>query len=169
MASERRLLMRPPIEMTTDPRFARRVLRLAITSVFALALIWFLCQTTLETHPAIGGSLAGGWLLMPTILGLSLRWPRLRYGLIVPSILVTVALLAICATALPGNNVAASGWVAVTGGVLLGAGLGVWFWFRWMPVPTDLTDPFSRGRLALIIAHVSLIDIGLGLVGLAST
>ncbi len=32
--------MRPPIEMTTDPRFARRVLRLAITSAFVLALIW---------------------------------------------------------------------------------------------------------------------------------
>ncbi|MCZ6857442.1 MAG: hypothetical protein O7F70_05540 [Gemmatimonadetes bacterium] len=161
--------MRPPIEMTTDPRFARRVLRLAITSAFVLALIWILCQATLQTRPAIGRSLAGGWLLMPTILGLSLRWPRLRYGLVVPSTLVTGALLAICVTALPENNVAISGWLLVTGGVLLGVVLGAWFWFRWMPVPTGLTDPFSRGRLVLIVAHVSLIVTGLGLVGLAAT
>ena len=102
---------------------------------------------------------------MPTILGLSLRWPRFRYGLVVPATLVTGALLAICATALPENHVAVSGWLLVTGGVLLGGVLGVWFWFRLLPVPTDLTDPFSGGRLALIVVHVGLIIIGLGLVG----
>ncbi len=157
------------MEMTTDPRFARRVVRLAITSAGALGLIWILCQATLQAHPAIGRSLAGGWLLMPTILGLSLRWPRLRYGLVVPSTLVSMALLAICATALPADTVAVTGWLLVTGGVLFGVVLGAWLWFRWMPVPTGLIDPFSRGRLVLIVAHVSLIVTGLGLVGVAAT
>lgn len=160
--------MHPPIELTTDSRFTRRVVRLAITSTVALALIWILCEVTLQANPAIGISLAGGWLLMPVILGLSVRWPRLRYGLIVPSTLVSVALLTLCATALPENSVAAGGWLLVTGGVLFGVVLGAWFWFRWMPVPIGLTDPFSRGRLALIVVHVSLIVTGLGLVGLTA-
>ena len=156
-----------PIELTTDPRFTKRVVRLTITSAFALALIWFLSTVTLQPHPMIGRGLALGWLLMPSILGLSLRWPRLRYALIVPSTLVTVALLAICMTALPDNKVIGTGWVLITGGVLLGALLGAWFWFRWMPVPARLSDPFSQGRSALIVVHVGLIAVGVGLISFA--
>lgn len=155
----------PPIEMTGDPAFGKRVLRLTIISAFALALIWFLSAVTLQTHPMIGRGLALGWLLMPSILGLSLRWPRLRYALIIPSTLISLALLAICITALPDvNKVVGSGWLLVTSGVLLGGVLGAWFWFRWLPVPRRLMDPFSRGRWALIAVHIGLIVIGLGLI-----
>jgi hypothetical protein len=157
-----------PTELTADPRFTERVVRLTITSACALALIWFLSTVTLQPHPMIGLGLALGWVLMPSVLGLSLRWPRLRYALIVPATLVTVALLAICATALPQNRVIASGWLLITGGVLLGALLGAWFWFRWMPVPGRFSDPFSRGRWALIVVHIGLIALGVGLIGFSA-
>src|SRR5258705_3506204 len=94
---------------------------------------------------------------MPSILALSLRRPRLRYALILPSSLVTVALVAICVTALPEGQVARAGWVLITTGVFLGGILGAWFWFRWLPVPAALADPFSRGRRALIASHGCLI------------
>ncbi len=164
MPSSQQHLQRSPVEMTADPMFARRVVRLAITSAFILALIWFLVASTLQTHPVIQGGLAGGWFLMPSILGLSLRSPRLRYALIVPFALVSAALLAVCATALPKDTVASVGWLLVTGGVLFGGVLGAWFWFRWAPVPIALIQPFSRGRWALISVHVSLIVAGLVLV-----
>ncbi len=154
--------------MTADRIFARRVVRLAITSAFVLAFIWFLSAATLQAHPMIGSGLAGGWLLMPSILGLSLRWPPLRHALILPSSLVTLALLAICATALPDDEVASTGWLLVTSGVLFGGVLGAWFWYRWMPVPIRLVDPFSRGRWALIVVHVSLILAGVTLVSLSA-
>lgn len=152
--------------MSSDPIFARRVVRLAITSGFVLAFLWFLSATTLDAHPFISGGLAGGWLLMPSILGLSLRWPRLRYALIAPSLLVTLALVGICTTALPEDAIASTGWLLVTSGVLMGGVFGIWFWFRWMPVPSWLVDPFSRGRWILIALHVWLIAAGLALVSL---
>ncbi len=154
--------------MTADAAFAKRVTRLAITSALVLGCIWVLSAATLQAPPVVGAALAGGWILMPSILGLSLRWPRLRYALLVPSALVAVALLAICATALPRDDLARIGWLLVTGGVLLGGVLGVWFWFRWLPVPTGLSDPFSPGRWALIAVHVSLIVAGLALVSLSA-
>lgn len=168
MSSGQEHLERSPIEMTADPIFARRVVRLAITSAFALAVIWFLSEATLQAHPMIGSGLAWGWLLMPSILGFSLRWPRLRYALILPASLVGLALLAICATGLPDDKVASTGWLLVTSGVLLGGLLGVWLWFRWIPVPTGLVDPFSLGRWALIVVHVSLIVAGVTLVSLSA-
>jgi hypothetical protein len=155
--------------MTADPVFAQRIVRLAITSGLVLPLIWFLAATTLDTHLVIRASLGGGWILMPSILGLSLKSPRLRYGLIVPSALVSVALLGICGTALPEDKLASLGWLLVTGGILFGGVLGMWFWFRWAPVPSALVEPFSRGRWALIGVHISLIVAGLVLVGLAAT
>ncbi len=158
----------PSVELGVGAAFSRRVVRLAVTSALVLPLIWLLSTTTLRAHPLIGAALAAGWLLMPLILGLSLRRPRLRYALIVPSSFVSVALLAICLTALPDDNVASAGWLLMTGGVLLGGVLGIWFWFRWMPVPARLTDPFSAGRWALIVAHVSLIVAGLVLVGVSA-
>ncbi len=154
--------------MTADPLFARRVLRLMLTSVVALGLIWLLWATTLDTHAAIGIGLAGGWLLMPSILGLSLRWSRLRYALLVPSLLVSSALLAICASALPEDLRASIGWLLITGGVLFGGALGAWFWFRWMPVPPPLLNPFSLSRWLLVGIHVTLVATGLVLVTLSA-
>ncbi len=159
--------MEPAIELTGDPAFARRAVRLAATSAVALALIWWLAQATLHLDPLIDRALGGGWLLMPSILTLSLRWPRLRYALAVPSALIGAGLVAICATSLPGNNLLRIGWLLITGGVLLGGILGLWFWFRWMPVPPRLSDPFSPGRWALIAVHVCLVVAGLVLLGLS--
>ena len=68
----------------------------------------------------------------------------------------------------PEGQVARAGWVLITTGVFLGGILGAWFWFRWLPVPAALADPFSRGRWALIAIHVCLIVFGLALVGLSA-
>lgn len=150
--------------MTGDERFARRVIRLALTSVFALGFILLLWAMTLDTHVAVGIGLAAGWVLMPSILTLSLRWPVLRHGLIIPSSLVGLALLAICIGALPEDQGARTGWLLITGGVLFGGVLGAWFWLRWLPVPVGLHNPFSFGRWALVGAHVFLVAAGLVLV-----
>lgn len=157
------------LELTSDPAFARRVVRLAATSAVVLGLIWWLARSTLQVDALIDRALLGGWLLMPTMLTLSLRRPRLRYALAIPSGLVGAALVAICLTSLPANGMSRLGWMLVTGGVLLGGTLGLWFWFRWMPVPPGLADPFSPGRWRLIALHVGLIVTGLILVGLSST
>jgi hypothetical protein len=106
---------------------------------------------------------------MPSILALSLSRPRLRYALIVPSLLVTLALLTISLVVPPGSVIQRVGWALMTGGVLLGGSLGVWFWFRWLPVPSFLVDPFSRMRWGLIGLHVCLIVIGIALVGLSAS
>ncbi len=156
----------PAVEMRADPRFAGRIRRLAGTSVVALGLIWLLPESTLDPHPAIGAALAGGWIGMPAILWLSLRRPRLRYGLVVPSTLVTAALLGICATALPADATARAGWLMLTAGILVGGLLGFWFWFRWLPVPASLHEPFAPGRWLLVAVHVALIVVGLLLAGL---
>jgi hypothetical protein len=155
------LARRPPVELSSDPRFAGRVRRLALTSIVALGLIWGLAVATLEVPPLIGAGLAAGWLLMPAILVSSLADPRWRYALVVPASLVGVCLLAISVAWRPAPPLAAAGWVMITGGVLLGGLLGLWFWYRLVPVPTPLDDPFSPGRLALIRAHVALIVGGL--------
>ena len=154
--------------MTIDVRFDRRVIRLALESAVVHGFIWFLATAVLEANLAIRIGLLGGWVLMPLILGLSLRRPVLRYALVVPSSLVGLALLAICVTALPGDQVGRAGWVVMTAGVLLGGVLGVWFWFRWAPVPSRLHDPFSRGRLLLVGIHVSLIVSGILLAGVSA-
>jgi hypothetical protein len=156
----------PAIELTRDRAFGRRVTRLAVTSLVALGLIWWLARSRLQAGPAIGWALGLGWALMPVILAASLKWPRLRYALAVPSAVVSVALVAICLTSLPAEPVLRAGWLLITGGVLLGGTLGLWFWFRWMPVPPRLADPFSPGRWAMIGLHVGLVVMGLVLVGL---
>ena len=154
--------------MTADAVFARRVVRLAITSAAALAVLWSLAEVTVPAHSMFRYSLAVGWLLMPLLLLLSLRRPRLRYALIVPATLVTIALLGISAAARTEDVLASTGWLLITGGVVVGGLEGFWFWFRWMPVPRSLMDPFSRGRWLLVGLHVSLIVTGLGLVGISS-
>jgi hypothetical protein len=51
----------------------------------------------------------------------------------------------------------------VTAGILLGSLLGLWFWYRLLPVPASLDDPFSPGRWTLVTAHIALIVVGLAL------
>lgn len=151
------------VELSDDRRFAGRIRRLAVTASVALGLIWFLATATLEAPPVVGVALAAGWASMPAILLASLGRPLLRYALVIPSTLVGLPLLAICLAWLPAGSVAATGWLLVTAGILLGGWLGLWFWFRLVPVPRALDDPFGPGRLTLIGIHIALIVIGLAL------
>lgn len=153
-----------PIEMTADPAMMARVRRLALVSFIALGAIFYLAVATLETHPAISIALAAGWILMPSLLVLSLHRPLLRYLLVMPSALISIALLATFLWALPDDGVLQTGWLLVTTGVFLGGLLGIWFWFRLIPVPAALDDPFSTGRWALIGIHVTSIVVGLALI-----
>ena len=154
------------LEMTRDPRFGARVIRLAATSVVALGLIWGFQFATLNTPAFVGVCLAAGWALMPLLLIASLRWPVARCGLAIPSTLVGFGLIAICLTALPTDwGAARVGWLMTTAGVLMGGVLGLWFWFRLAPVPRFLDDPFSPGRWALVAVHIVLIVVGLALIG----
>jgi hypothetical protein len=160
-----------PIELSADRRFAGRVRRLALTAVVALGLIWALAVTTLAAPPVVGLALAAGWLSMPTILLASLERPLLRYALVIPSTLVSLPLLAISVAWLPSNVVVASGWLLMTVGIGMGGLLGLWFWYRLVPVPRQLDDPFSPGRLSLIGIHIALIVVGgaLAAVGLVAS
>jgi len=153
-------LTRPrPIELSADPRFAARVKRLAATSLVALGLISALAAT-LDAPAPVVAALAVGWVLMPTTLFASLARPLLRYVLVVPASLVGVSLLAISTGWLPADPVAATGWLLMTAGMLLGGVLGLWFWMRLVPVPQVLDDPYSTGRWTLIGVHVALIVVG---------
>ena len=149
-----------PVELSDDRRMGGRVRRLARTAVVALGIIWWLAVSTLEAPPLVGASLLIGWASMPTILMLSLRRPRLRYGLVLPSSLVGIPLLGISTLFLPTSAVAAAGWLLITAGILLGSAMGLWFWYRVLPVPRALDDAFSAGRIALIGVHVALIVVG---------
>ena len=151
------------LELSNDRRMAGRVRRLARTAAVALGIIWWLAVSTLEAPPMVGASLLLGWASMPAILVMSLRRPRLRYALVLPSSLVGVPLLGITALFLPASAVAAAGWLLMTAGILLGSALGLWFWYRVLPVPRALDDPFSAGRIALIGVHVALIVAGAAL------
>ena len=163
----RTLLGRVGVEMSSDPAFLGRVRRLAAVSTIALGAMWALAARTLDAHGAIHLALFAGWVLMPTVLGLSLRRPAIRLLVAVPATLVGVALVAICLTALPDDGVARVGWLATTAGILLGGILGAWFWYRWFPVPASLENPYSRGRSVLIGVHVTFVVAGLLLVALA--
>lgn len=161
------VLGRTSIEMSGDPLFLPRVRRLASVSSVALGVIWLLAMWTTEPHSvAIDGALLVGWILMPTVLWSSIRRPEMRVLVFVPSTLVTVGLVALCVTALPGDYVVRGGWLLVTGGILFGGFLGGWFWFRWFPVPPSLDAPFSSPRWVLIGLHVAMIVVGIALAGL---
>jgi hypothetical protein len=107
--------------------------------------------------------LALGWISMPAVLTWSLRDARARYLLVVPSSLVTLGLLAVSIGWAPASTPAAAGWLLMTAGVLLGGALGLWLWFRLLPVPVALDDPLASGRWGLIAVHVALVVIGWGL------
>ena len=100
---------------------------------------------------------------MPTVLVASLWRPLIRYWLVVPSTLVSLGLVATSLGWLPENPVAAAGWLLMTVGVLLGGVMGLWFWFRVVPVPAMFDGPYSAGRWAVIALHVALITTGLAL------
>ena len=158
------LFNRSGVEMGMDPAMLARVKRLALVSSIALGGIFVLAVATVDAHPAIDGALAAGWVLMPSLLVASLRRRGYRYLLVVPSALVSLGLLGIVFTAPPDSSIATAGWLLTTVGVLLGGLLGIWFWFRLLPVPETLDDPFSPGRWTLIGTHVTLIVVGLVLV-----
>ena len=163
-----RLVHRPtPVELTSDAGFARRIRRLTLVSAVALGLIFGLALLQLEAPPVLWVVLATGWLLMPLTLVASLSRPRLRYALVLPASMVSIGLVAVCVGWLPEHPASAAGWVLVTAGVALGGGLGLWLWYRLLPVPARLDAPFSRGRWALIAVHVVLIVAGLVLVAIA--
>lgn len=105
---------------------------------------------------------------MPSVLILSLRWPRLRGALIIPSVLETVVLASICVFYPPSQLAARLGWELITAGILLGDFLGGWFWFHWAQVPPSLANPFSAARWILIAIHIALIVGGVSLIGLSA-
>lgn len=150
-------------ELSDDPRFRGRIRRLVVVSTVMLGSITLLAALSTEAPPLVIGLLAAGWLLMPTLLHASIDRPRLRYLLALPACLVAAGLLLV-ATGIDDGGMAAAGWWSITAGVLLGGGLGTWFWYRWMPVPNWLDDPFSPGRITLIAIHIALVLIGMGMV-----
>lgn len=151
---------RTGVEMTADTRFAGRVRRLVAVSAVALGVIAVLALFATEAPGWLVAMLAAGWVLMPSILGASLRRPTLRYGLVVPAGLVTVGLVALCWGWMPESTTASIGWLLITAGVADGGLLGMWFWYRMAPVPPSLDEPFSPRRLALIAVHVGLVAAG---------
>lgn len=154
---------RLPVELSADSSFALRVRRLGLVSLVALGVIWGLAVATLDAPAIVDGALLAGWILMPTVLFASLARPMLRVGLTLPSTLVTLGLLAIAVAWLPDSPVAATGWVLILAGVALGGGMGLWLWYRLLPVPDALAHPFSPGRWLLIGVHVALIVVGMAL------
>jgi len=158
-------LHRPiPVELTDDRRVTARVKRLAVVSAIALGAIALLAATSTTAPPPVLAALTAGWMLMPLALVASLWRVSVRYGLVVPSTLVGLGLVAISVGWLPADPTAAAGWLLMTTGVLLGGALGLWFWFRVVPVPATLDDPVASGRWALIALHVTLVVAGLVLV-----
>lgn len=42
--------------------------------------------------------------------------------------------------------------------------MGLWFWYRLLPVLESLRDPFASGRWTLIAIHVGLVVCGIALI-----
>ncbi len=144
------------IELTADRLFTNRVRRLVAISAVALGVIWGLAFAE-EASTWILALLAVGWVSMPTILAASLNRPAVRYALVVPAGAVSIGLIGMVMIA-PEET--AAGWLLIAAGILLGGFLGVWFWFRWLPVPRILDDPFDWPRLALVGLHLALVLVG---------
>jgi len=147
------------IEMTSDARFARRVRRLSAVSSVALGVISLLALATTDVGWGAIALLVAGWITMPTLLAMSLERPQLRYLLVVPASIASIGLL-FTATTFDDPALAAIGWWLIAAGVWLGGALGAWFWFRWVPVPAALDDPFSTARWSLVAVHIALIVLG---------
>lgn len=151
---------------TADP-LRPRVIRLAATAAVALGIVWRLALHAPVRVPGAESALVAGWLLMPSILIVSLRWQRWRYALMLPSTLVLGALAWMCAVALPPSGTARAGWPLMAAGVAMGGVLGMWFWYGWMPIPERWRDPNAAMRWTLITVHVGLIVLGMVLVAMA--
>ncbi len=152
---------RTAVELTGDRLFQHRIQRLVVISAVALGVIWGLAYAD-DTAAWMLVLLGLGWVLMPTVLALSLRRPMTRYALMIPASAVSIGLVATTASATDSTVV---GWVLITAGILLGGFLGTWFWFRWLPVPRALDDPFGGPRLALVGLHLGLVLVGMTMVG----
>ncbi len=150
-------------EMSSDPSFARRVKRLVVVSASALGVILLLTITAGAGGRLAAGLILGGWITMPALLARSLSTPKWRYLLVVPAGLVATGLV-IVTVEFDGSALGYIGWLMMTAGVLVGATLGAWFWYRWAPVPGPLDSPFSQGRWALIAIHAALVTVGAVLV-----
>jgi hypothetical protein len=152
--------VRSGTELTGDRLFRHRVRRLVAISSVALGVIWGLAFA--EDPPTwVLVLLAVGWASMPTILAASLNRPSLRYALVVPASAVSIGLIGMVMTT-PEET--AMGWLVITAGIMLGGFLGVWFWFRWLPVPRILDDPFGGPRMTLIGLHLALVLVGAAMV-----
>jgi len=151
------------IEMTENRIFAHRVRRLVAISVVALGVIWGLAF--MDGAPGwVLVFLALGWGLMPTILAGSLHRPTLRYALVVPATVVPIGLVGMVAS---GVTSTVNGWIVMAAGILVGGFLGLWFWFRWLPVPREFDDPFAWPRVTLIGVHIALVLVGAAMVAVA--
>lgn len=148
------------VELTDDGLFAHRVRRLVWISAVALGVITLLAVRSDAPGWSVA-MLAAGWVLMPTILAASLRRPKLRYGLVIPASLVTVGLVGPVTVATGASLV---GWVMILIGILVGGTLGMWFWYRWLPVPGGFDDPYGALRMVLIGAHIGLVLFGAAIV-----
>jgi len=153
---------RAGVELTADRLFGHRIRRLVAISAIALGAIWALAFAD-DAETWILVLLGIGWVLMPTVLALSLSRPMTRYALVIPATTVSIGLLAMTVSA-PQSTV--TGWVFITAGILIGGLLGMWFWFRWLPVPRPFDDPFGVPRLALVGLHLGLVLAGMTMVGL---
>jgi hypothetical protein len=152
--------VRPQVEMSKDVRFERRLRRLVGVSLVFLGVIAFLAWAKADADARTLALLVSGWILMPTLLFVSISKPLWRYLLAVPAVLMIVGLLR---TTLDADT-AVFGWWLITAGIAIGGTLGTWFWYRWLPVPSHLDDPFSPGRWALVAIHVGLVLAGIVLV-----
>jgi hypothetical protein len=163
MIARRRPRALPP-ELTADARITARVRRLVTVSVVALGVIWALAVATLDLPTLLESTLAVGWVLMPVVLAASLSWPILRYLLVVPATLESAALVTIAIGWRPAEPLSAIGWLLITAGILFGGTLGLWLWYRVLPVPALLDDPYASRRWTLVAVHVALVVIGISLV-----
>ncbi len=147
------------IELTADAVFQRRIRRLVALSAVALGLmLWLAARDGAQWW--VLALIGVGWVLMPTFLALSLSKPRVRYMLIVPATTVSLGLIAMTLATEGSTRV---GWMLLAFGVLSGGAFGIWFWYRWVPVPRLLDDPFGWPRLSLIALHLGLILWGFGI------
>ena len=91
------------------------------------------------------------------------RWTPTRLPWVYLAIaLVSLGLLGIAIGSAPGG-LAGLGWLLILAGIMLGGLMGLWFWFRVLPVPPALDAPDGVGRWAIIAVHVGLIVVGIAL------
>jgi hypothetical protein len=148
------------VELTANRLFEHRIRRLVVVSTVALGVVWGLAFAS-DAPTWVLVLVAIGWVLMPTVLAFSLRRPRVRYALLVPASAVSIGLVGMTLAAPDSTDV---GWLFITLGILVGGTLGAWFWFRWLPVPRALDDPYGTPRVALVGLHTGLVLIGVAMV-----